>query len=91
MNGYPNHVIEKTIARESKDFTSLTSHTVKKCPVYLHLPWLGTLSNGLENKIKASVEKCFLAVEQRDIFISRPFFPAIKRDALRASLLSNVV
>ena len=53
MNGYPDHVIEKTIARKLKDFTSSTSHIVKKCPVYLHFPWLGTLSVGLENKICA--------------------------------------
>ena len=43
---------------------SLTSHTVKKCPFYLHLPCLGTPLIGLENIIKLSVEKCFSAVEQ---------------------------
>ena len=63
MNGYPDHVIEKTIAHKLKDFISPTSHTVKKCPVYLHLPWLGTLSVKHESKIKARVEKCFFAVE----------------------------
>ena len=47
VNGYPDHVIEKAIARKLKTFTSLTSYTVKKCPVYLHLPWLGTPSVGL--------------------------------------------
>ena len=30
MNGYPDNLIEKTIARKLKTFTSLTSHTVKK-------------------------------------------------------------
>ena len=64
---------------------------VKKCPVNLHLFWLGTPSVGLENKIKASVEKCFFAVEQCAIFTSCPFLPAIKKDVLPASLLSNVV
>ena len=82
MNGYPDHVIEKTIARKLKDFTSPTSHTVKKCSVYLHLPWLGTPSVGLENKIKASVEKYSFAVEQRVSFTSRPLLPAIKKDVL---------
>ena len=28
INGYPDHVIEKTIAHELRDFTSATSHTV---------------------------------------------------------------
>ena len=80
MNDYPDYVIEKTIARQLKDFTSPTSHTTKKCPVYLHFPWLETPSVGLKNKIKASVEKCFFAVEQHVIFISRPLLPAIKKN-----------
>ena len=81
---------EKTIARKLKDFTSPTSHTMKKCLVYLHLPWLGTPSVRLENKIKANVEKCFFAVEQRVIYTSRPLLSAIKKDVLPASLLCNV-
>ena len=64
---------------------------VKKCPVYLHLPWLGTPSVGFENKIKVSVEKCFFAIEQRVIFTSLPLLSAIKKDVLPASLLSNIV
>ena len=91
MNGYPDHVMEKTIARKFKDFASPTLHTVKKCPVYLHLPWLGTPSVGLKNKIKASVKKCFFAEEQRAVFTSRSLLPAIKKDVLPASVLSNVV
>ena len=91
MNGYPDHVIEKAIARKLKIFTSFPSHTVKKCPVYLHLPWLETPSVGLENKIKASVKKCFFAVEQRVIFTSRPLLPAIKKNMLPTLLSSNVV
>ena len=91
MNGYPDNVIDKTIARKLKDFTSPISHTMNKRPVYLHLIWLETPSVGLENKIKASVEKCFFAVEQCVIFTSRPLLPAIKKDVLPASLLSNVI
>ena len=91
INGYPDHVIEKTIASKLKDFTSLTLHTVKKFPVYFHLSWLRTPSVGLANKIKASVEKCFFAVEQSLIFSSRPLLPAIKKNVLPASVLSNVV
>ena len=64
---------------------------MKKCPVYLHLSCLGTPSVRHENKIKASAEKCFFAVEQRVIFASRPLLPAIKKDVLLLWLLSNVV
>ena len=53
--------------------------------------WLGTPSVGLENKIKASVEKCFFAVKQCVIFTCCPFLPAIKKDVLPALLLINIV
>ena len=72
MYGYPDHVIEKAIARKLQDFTSPTSHTVKKCPVYLYLPWLRTLLVGDESKIKVNVEKCFFVVVPR-FYISPTF------------------
>ena len=77
MNGYPDHIIKKTISGKINNFTSPTSHTMKKCTVYLYLPWLGTPSVGRESKV--NVEKCFFAVKQRVIFTSRPLLPAIKK------------
>ena len=56
-----------------------------------YLPWLGTSSVRYESKIKASVEKCFFAVEQPVVFTSHPRFPATQKDVLPASLLNNVV
>ena len=73
------HIIEKTIANKLKNFTSSILHTVKKCPVYLHLPWLGTPYVRLESKTKASVEKSFFAVEPRVGFTPCIIFPANKR------------
>ena len=72
MYGYPNRVIEKTIAGKLKDFTSDTSQTVKKCPVYLLLPELETPSVRHESKIKTNVEKCFFAEEPRVVFYISP-------------------
>ena len=83
MNGHPDHVIEKAIARKLKTFTSLTSHTVKNL---FSSALVGSSSVRLENKIKPNVEKCFFAVEQRAIFTSRPLLPASKKDVLPASL-----
>ena len=51
------------------------------------MPWLGTLSVGLENKIKPIVEKCFFGVEQRAIFKSCPLLPAIKKKKRMCCLL----
>ena len=50
----PTTLLRKQLPEKLKDFTSPTSHTVRKCPVYLHLLWLGTFSVRFENKIKAS-------------------------------------
>ena len=91
MNGYRDQVIEKIIACKLKDFTSPTSHTVKKCPIYLYLPWLEISSVRHESKIRVSVEKSKPVVEQRVIFTCRPLLPAIKKNVLAASLSSNIV
>ena len=86
----PDPVIEKAIACKLKTFTLLASHTVKKCPVYLHLPWLETSSVGLESKIIARVEKCFFAIEQCVTFTSCRLLSATKKDVLTALLLSTM-
>ena len=49
--------------RQTKKFYITYFTYGEEMPCYLPLPWLGTPSVGLENKIKASVEKCFFAVE----------------------------
>ena len=52
--------------------------------VYLHLAWLKIRSVRLENIIKPVWNKRFN-------FTSRPLLPAIEKNVLPASLLSNVV
>ena len=37
-NGYPEHAINSAFKRK------LHVHTVEKCPVYLHIPWIGNVS-----------------------------------------------
>ena len=83
--------IPTTSLRKQLPVTSTTSHTVKKRPAYLHLPSLATPSVRHESKIKVSVEKCFFAAEQGDIFTSRPLLSAIKKDLFPVLLLSNVL
>ena len=52
------------------------------------MPCLGTPPVRHENKIKASGEKCFFAVEPRTVFTSRSSLPAIEKDVLPALLLN---
>ena len=79
MNGYPDHIIEKTNTSKLKDFTSPTLHTVKKCTVHLDLPWFGTPSVRHKIKIKVSLKQWFFAEEQRVILHLAHFFLQSKR------------
>ena len=81
----------KQLLPENKKFYITYFTYGEEMPSISSSAWLETPSVGIENKIKASVEKCFFAVEQRVLFTSRPLLPAIKNDLLPASLLCNVV
>ena len=59
MNVYLDHVIEKTIASKLKDFTSSTSHTVKKCSLS-SAALVGTPSIRHESKTKPVYKNAFL-------------------------------
>ena len=37
-NGYPEHVINSAFKQKFQQINSNPVHTVKKCPVYLHIP-----------------------------------------------------
>jgi len=39
-NGYPEHSINFTLKRKLQQLNSSQVHTVKKCPVYRHIPWI---------------------------------------------------
>ena len=63
----------------------------KKCPVYLHLPWLDNVSMRYEMQSKTTVKHCYFAVELRIVDASRQFLPAAQKDVLLASHQSNIV
>ena len=63
----------------------------KKCPVYLHLPWLGNVSMRYEMQIKTAVKCCYFAVEPCIVYTTRQLLPAAKKDVLPAFHQSNIV
>ena len=63
----------------------------KKCPVYLHLPWLGNVSTSFKTQIKTAVKCYFFAVELRIVYTTRQLLSATNKDMLPASHHSNVV
>ena len=64
---------------------------MEKCPVYLHIPWIGNVSMKFEKQITSAVKRCFFSVEPRVIFNIRQLLPAIKKDVLPSHHHGNVI
>ena len=90
-NGYPERVINSAFKQKLQQINSNPVHTVKKCPVYLHIPWIGNVSMRFEKQITSAVKRCFFSVEPRVIFNTRQLLPAIKKDVLPSHHHSNVI
>ena len=90
-NGYPEHATNWAFKRKLQQLNSNPVHTVEKCPVYLHIPWIGNVSMKFEKQITFAVKRCFFSVELRVIFTTRQLLPAIKKDVLLSHHHSNVI
>ena len=63
--GYLEHVIKSFMAKKMKQFHALPKFRPERCPIYLHLPWLSSVSTWFEKQRKFAVKQCFSAVEPR--------------------------
>ena len=90
-NGYPEHPINSAFKRKLQLLNSNPVHAVKKCLVYLHIPWIGNVSMKFEKQITSAVKRCFFFVKLRVIFNTRQHLPAIKKDVLLSHHQSNVI
>ena len=45
-------------AMKIKQFQALPKFGLEKCPVYLRLPWLGSVSTRFEKQVKSAVKLC---------------------------------
>ena len=90
-NGYPDRIVNATIANKIKYFTEPKPFGPKKCPAYIRLPWIGTVSNKFESQIISSVQRCYGMVEPRVIFGTRQSFPATRKDVLSTTQHSNII
>ena len=91
VNGYLNHIILSTISKTIQQFNQSSQHGPKKCRVYLHLPWLETISTKFEKQITTAIQRCYFAVETRVAFTIRPLLPATKKNILPAHHHNNVI
>ena len=77
-NGYPERAINSAFKRKLQQLNSNSVHIAEKCPVYLHIPWIGNVWMRFEKQITSAVKHCFFSVEPRVIFNTRQLLPAIK-------------
>ena len=90
-NGYPEDVITSPFQRKLKQLNARLIHSPDKCPVYLHVPWLGNVSTRFEKQISSAVKRCYFAVEPRVVFTTRQLLPPTKKDVLPSHHCSNLV
>ena len=77
--------------RRSGKINQSSQHGLKKCPVYLHLPWLGNVSTKFEKQITTVIQHCYFAVETLVVFTTRPLLSATKKNILPAHHHNNVI
>ena len=58
-----NNCYPGAITKKMNQFRRPTQLDPQKCPVYLHLPWLGNVSMRYEMKINTAVKRYYFAVE----------------------------
>ena len=79
------------MAMKMKQFHALPEFGPKKCPVYLRLPWLGSVSTRLEKQVKSAVKQCFTAVEPHAVYFTNELLSATNKDVLPALQKSKVI
>ena len=90
-NGYPEHVIKLFMAKTMKQYHALPKFRPERCPVYLLLPWLGSVSTRFEKPVKSAVKLCFSAVEPRVVYSTNELLSATNKNVLPALQKSNVI
>ena len=64
-NRYPENVLKSFMVKKMKQFHALPKFVPEKCPVYLRLQWLGSVSTRFAKQVKFAVKQCFSTVEPR--------------------------
>ena len=93
-NGYPTSLIEDRIRRMIRLSATSVRYGPKKCPIYLHLPYLGEFSERMANSIRNTVEKSLNAVNFRVVFSTKKILPKNRKGVLpshKVNLFTNFI
>ena len=91
-NGYPEEVIVDTIDKTVYKFrNNIRSFGPSKCPVYVRLPWIGSPSQLIADKVSFSIIRCYKSAMVQTIFTTRATFRSIHKDVLPIFQQSNLI
>ena len=91
-NEYPEDVIDVNIRHTMTKFKNTNKvFGPPKYPIYFRLPWVGSASLSIADKIASSVYRCYHAVNLRPIFTTRPAFNSTNKDKLPIFKQSNLI
>ena len=79
------------MAKKMKQFHTLPKFGPERCPIYLRLPWLGSVSTRFEKQVKSLVKHFFSAVEPRVVHSTNELLSTTNKDVLPALQKSNVI
>ena len=74
-----------------KRFHALPKFGPERCPVYLHLPWLGFVSTWFKKHAKPAFKQWFSVVEPRVVYSTKDLLSAINKDILPVLQKINVI
>ena len=78
-NGYPEEVIVDTINKTVNKFrNNIKPLDPSKCPVNVRLPWIGSPSQLIADKVSSSVIRCYNVAMVRTIFTTWAAFCSIQ-------------
>ena len=89
-NGYPNHAVNSAITQKLQNFKRPVKFGPSKSSIYLHLPWLGSVSTR-PKQITSSVHRCCFTVEPRVVFTICQLLPTTKQNVVPAFQHSNII
>ena len=91
-NGYPEEVIVDTINKTVYKFrNNIRPLGPSKCPVYVRLPWIGSPSQLIADKVSSSVTCGYNAAMIQTIFTTQSAFRSIHKDVLPIFQQSNLI
>ena len=89
--GYPSDIVDKTIRNTISSLDKPKLFGPEKCPVYLRLPYLGSATSFLEDKVRDIVGNTYGAVKLRIAHLTKKPLNGIFKDVTPVQEKHNVI